>query len=567
MSVPGAAVQEDFWSVRHWKLPVTTLIVVTLALNVLGLSIPIAATQIFDRIVPSPNSPTLMILVLGVVGFAFLEAMLRLGRAYMLAQAGATFAWVMTYRVLNHIARSDIDRDPVKSSGSLEYLTAVQQTKEKYNGQVLVGITELFFLPVILCLIFYISVSAGFIISFCLAIFAVVTFADTVRLREAVNAGTLNSEERYAFLFSMLSSMHAIKAMAIEDNILRRYEALQGRIAHGNLKTAKLIGRLINAGPIANQIIMACMLTFGAFSVNQGQMTLGAVSGLVLLGGRVMNPLQRAVFIFVQLKDVDRAQALIDKAFRRPISVTPDDGLEVENLGHLSLDGLVYEHPDSGIRLINGISLTILPGEVVTISGPSQEDNSTLLHLMAGIIAPTEGTVELNGFAPAVYPQELLNKCVGYAAAHGQMFRGTIRDNITRFGEVTVDAAMDVATLMEIDALINELPQGLDTELLGGAAETIPPGLRQQLSILRAVATRPKLILLDNADRGLDRASYSRLHRFVAKIQGQATIVIVSDDANMNAQASRQFKLSDGKLQQVNISAQTSRTAYRNLIL
>lgn len=551
----------SFWRVA--RVPALTLVSATLALNLLGLSIPIAATQIFDRVAPNPNSSTLGILLLGVVVLAFLEALLRLSRAYLLAQAGATYAWLMTFRVLHHVATSDVEAERLRASGSLEYLTAVQKTRDRYSGQVLVSVAELAFLPVVMGAIFLISPVAAAMVAGALVLFGVMTLIDALRLRAVVNAGTANTEERYGFLFSVLGSMHSLKSMAIEDHILRRYETRQAQLAHNNYASSQIVGRLLNSAMIGSQVIIMAVLAFGAIAVSKGDMTLGGVSALVLLGGRVLSPLQRAVFLFVQFKDARAAKGKLEEVFERPVSAVPIEGLRVRNDGRLEVDGLGYSEDENG-NIFEGVSLTLNPGETVTISESSEHSATILLQILAGIRAPQQGRVLLNGTPPLHYPQELLNRCVAYVPSKGVMFRGTIRDNITRFGEVTVDQAMDIAALLEIDTLINELPDGLDTKLIGGSAELIPPGLRQQITIMRAIATRPRLLLFDNVDHGLDRQGYARLHRFIGKIAGQASMLIVSDDANLVGQ-SRRFRLQPEGLLPIHNMQTVTHTAYRSL--
>lgn len=565
MSLPVAAKnqRDGAFIGRMARIPALTLIAATLSLNLLGLSIPIAATQIFDRIAPNPHSSTLGILVLVVLILAFLEALLRLARAYLLAQAGATYAWLMTFRTLHQIATSDIEAAPLRSSGSLEYLSAVQKTRERYSGQVLVSVAELAFLPVIVGAIYVISPLAAGMVGLALFGFGVLTFVDAVRLRAVVNEGVASTEERYGFLFSVLGAMHALKSLAIEDHILRRYEVRQRELASNNYSAAKIIGRLLNSAMIGSQMITVGVLAFGALAVSNGSMTLGGVSALVLLGGRALSPLQRAVFLFVQLKDARAARTKLEDVFDRPVSGVPISGLRVRNEGRLEVDGLSYAiaHSDA---MIEGVSFTLNPGETMTISGNSERATTTLLHLLAGVRAPGAGRVHLNGVPPLNYPQELLNRCVAYVPSNGVLFRGTIRDNITRFGEVTVEQAMDIAGLLEIDTMINELPDGLETRLVGGSAELIAPGLRQQLAILRAIAARPRLLLFDSVDRGLDRQSYAKLHRFMGLIAGQASMIIVSDDANIVSQ-SRRYRLEGGHLFPLNHGQTMTRTAYRNM--
>lgn len=549
---------------QGFRQPILVLLTLTFALNILGLTIPVAAAQIFGRIVPNPSSATLPILVIGVCILAALEALLRFGRAMVVARAGANFAGVVTQRLLSHILISEPADRRLASSRSVEYLSAVQKLKEKYNGQLVVSIGELFFLPIIISVILFISWTAGACVIVCVAIFALRNIREARRMKAIVARNIVDSEERYDFLFAMLSAMHGIKAMGIEDNILRRYEAAQEKIAANNHELAIVTGRLLNSTPIASQVLIAAMLTFGAIAVGQGHLTMGGVSALVLLSSRVMGPLQRAIFILVQMRDIDEAETKVEALFAQPAISTPTDDLKVVNEGRVSADNLAC-WPVTGSPLFENVHFALQPGVTAALSGTSEQAKSAFLQIIAGIHNPATGEVLLNGVAPTKYPRALLNRCVGYVSSAGVLFRGTIRDNITRFGEVSVDEAMDVAHVLEIDSLINALPNGLDTEVLGSASDTIPPGLRQQLAILRALATRPRLILLDNADRGLDRDGYAKLNRFIGKIHGQASFIIVSDDANLLSYASKRLVLERDGIRPLEGFQVTERKSYRDL--
>lgn len=542
--------------------PVAELVVTTMALNVLGLTVPLAAAQIFDRVIPSPGTATLSVLAVAVLALGAVEAFLRYGRASILARAGANFAGAMTQRVLSQVVLSDPQTDGATPSKSIDYLAAVGQLREKYNGQILVSLVELLFLPMMLAVIFAISWIAGVIILVTLCAFALISLKEMTTLRRLVRDGQVESEARYEFLFTMLSAMHAIKAMGIEDNILRRYEALQARITRGNYRLARVTGHILNSGPVASQAIVAMSLAFGALAVSSGDMTMGSVSALVIIASRVMAPVQRAVFVFVQMKDIEVAERRITSVLQAPHIASPVQDLAVDNEGSVTLDDVSLER--DGRTLFTGVNISIRPGEAIALSGADASANSGLLKLIAGIVAPTSGDVRLNGVPPTHYPQELLNLAVGYVPSNGVMFRGTIGDNITRFGEVKVEAAMEVAAIMEIDGQLRELPNGLETELVGSATETIPPGLVQQLVLLRALATRPRFILLDNADRGLDQAGYAKLHRFIGKIHGQASMVILSDDANLASYARGRFGLTPSGLTPL-LGGSRERTAYRDL--
>ena len=548
-----------------WKPPLVGMLLATMALNILGLTVPIAASQVFGRILPNPYSPTLEFIVLGGLVIALMDAVLRLGRAAMLSQSHARFAGALTHRILTHVVHSDVSGTRISSSSSLQQLNAVQQLAERHAGQILIGIAELSFLPMIIGCIFYISPLAGIIVMIGLIAFVAVTKPIAIRMKQLASRAQVVDEERYDFLFATLGAIHAIKSMGIEDNILRRYEGLQGRVARDNHELALVTTRLLAAAPIANQAIIAVMLALGAVSIVYGDMTMSGIVALVLLSGRIMAPLQRGVFIFVQLKDVGAAREKIERVLACPRIAKPDDTLDVDNAGRLAFEDVGYGTPTAPILQHTDLSLEM--GDVLAVSGADEQATSSLLRLMAGIVAPTSGEVLLNGVPTTAYPQRLLNKCVGYVPPSGALFRGTIRDNITRFGEVSVEDAMSVAEILQIASLIKELPLGLDTPVAGSTGEVIAPGLIQQLAFVRAMAPRPRLILLDRADRGLDGDAYVKLHRFIGGIRGQASFVIVSDDANLVGLASRRCRIEAGSLHFVAAADAQARTAYRDLKL
>ncbi|WP_075222886.1 ABC transporter transmembrane domain-containing protein [Acuticoccus yangtzensis] len=541
------------------------LVALTMALNVLGLCVPIVASQVFGRVLPNPGSATLSVLALILVACGVAEALLRYARAAIMARAGANFAGATTHRVLTMVLLGEPPRGGTTPAQSLDYLAAISQLKDRYNGQILVSIVELLFLPMMIAVILTISVTAGVMVSTALVIFAAVTLREALQMKGAAHAAKAMSEARYGTLFSLLSAIQAIKALGIEDTMLRRYETVQGAVTAANHKLALASGRLITSGPIASQVLVALVLAFGALSVANGSMTMGGVTAIVIIASRLMAPVQRAVFVYVQMRDVEAARVAVQSVLDRPLIANPVEGRSAPNEGRAQVDDVTVSH--NGVVMFEGANLTISPGEVIALSGADPKANAALMHVIAGIIAPTRGSVRLNGLAPTEVPQSDLNRFVGYVPPHGSMFRGTIRDNITRFGEVTSDAAMEVAEILEIDDILKTLPNGLDTELMGGANETIAPGLVQQLALVRALATRPRLILFNNADRGLDQEGYAKLHRFVGKIHGQASFVILSDDVNLLGYANRRFTLTRSGLVRTEGFEMRERTAYRDVKL
>jgi ABC-type bacteriocin/lantibiotic exporter with double-glycine peptidase domain len=189
------------------------------------------------------------------------------------------------------------------------------------------------------------------------------------------------------------------------------------------------------------------------------------------------------------------------------------------------------------------------------------------MRILAGVEKAAAGVIAIDSEPVETLSQSALNASVALVTSTAIMFKGTIRDNITRFGDVTVEQALAVAAMLGVEEQINQLPQGLDTQLAGEVVETVSASLCQQIAVVRALAHRPRLILFDNADRGLDQLAYANLHRFVAQLRGRAAVVIVSEDRNLTGGASRHFVLHQNGLELDRSQASEELPVYRGLKL
>lgn len=519
-----------------------SLLAATIAINILSLALPLAAQQIFGRVISAPHTSTLNVLIVLVLACLALEGALRFGRAYLMAAVDRQF---MTRRLLwlcDRVVRRKDFAVASPAAASLELSTSIQKIKDRANGQIWVARAELLFAPLIVCLIYYISFICGVTVTLIVATIATLTYRDARRLPACSDANFRSAEHRYEFLFSVFSAVRSVKAFGLERRMARDYERLQGEVARANTATADLIGRILNQAQLANQVLTASLLVVCALLVTEG-MTLGAASAIILLAGRLIEPTQRAVFIFVQARDLRKAEETIaefsvgavDQIFE-PVGVTGARG-------DLVLEGLVVE--SEGEATGRPISFSTDAGRTIAIATTNERLTTSLLRMIAGIDPPKAGRVTIDGHDVSQISQSDRNRLVSYLSPDARMFDGTIRDNITRFGEVPLADALAVARVLEMESRFNELPRGVETVVGGSGDEAVAPGLQQQISLLRALVLRPRVILFDNADRGLDRDAYARMVKFFARIRHSATIVLATDDANLAALADAIYRLDE----------------------
>lgn len=545
----------------------STLVAMTMALNILGLCVPLTAQIIFNRILPAPNTTTLPVVVVLALVVTALEAVLRFARTVLSIEETLKYNQTLISAVFERLVRGAAGPARAGAAQAIVYFGRVSQVAEDFGGKSIIAAAELSFVPLILGLVFFISPLSGTVITISVAIGMGLTLADGHKLNRLAGIVSRKTERRYSFLLSVLSGIHSIKALGIEGRVGRQFEVFQADLARCNYRLAIVMGRLMNEITVANQWLIVVALLCGAYGVASGSMSIGAVAAVILLSGRLMPPLQRAAFIYVQAKDLcesrDIIVGILESDGGRPIS----DGSKASPVGKLEAGDVAFQIENSlSVERYKGLELQLRAGEVVAISGPSEDGLTHFMRILAGVEKPDAGVVSIDGRPVATLSQSALNASVALVTSTAIMFKGTIRDNITRFGEVTVDQALAVAAMLGVEDQINQLPQGLDTQLAGEVVETVAASLCQQIAVVRALAHRPRLILFDNADRGLDQLAYANLHRFIAQLRGRATVVIVSEDRNLTGGASRHLVLHQGGLE-LESQAGEEIPAYRGLKL
>jgi ATP-binding cassette subfamily C protein LapB len=542
---------ENFLKPEGFRQSVASLLLATLAINILSLSLPVMTLQVYDRILPNPGTGTLPVLITGVCLAILLEALLRLSRSYLISRSGAAYEHRMACGAMQKVLNADLSQRPSYGIGEyLHRMGSVGKLKEFHNGQSLITATELVFVPVFLMLIYYIAGPLIIIPAAILSVFCVLSLWKGYRLRRALKERDNSDDKRFNFLIEALEGIHTLKAFALEKFFQRRYETLEEESCLKNYKVTQETASTFNNGAIFSHLMVTSVITFGAWLVLHGQLTMGGLIATLLLSGRIMQPVQKALTLWARYQDFSIARDNIKELFTTPQQIImPNEG-EITPMpeGLLELENLSFRSRDAD--LFKNVNLQIKPGEVIQLSGGHGAGKTMLLNLIAGIYPPTEGHIDIDGQNINKYKPEELVRHVGLIRSRPLIFRGTIRDNITCFGQTNETQAKEVAALLSVDQDVAKLPGGFDTFLTGTNTDVIAPGLKQRIAMVRVLATKPRLILFDNADRVLDREGYSMIYSLLARLRNKASLILVTDDQNLRGLATQHYHLENGSLEQ-----------------
>ena len=200
----------------------------------------------------------------------------------------------------------------------------------------------------------------------------------------------------------------------------------------------------------------------------------------------------------------------------------------------IKLDNVRYRYPGAHDFAVKGISLIINQGQSVAIVGSSGAGKSTLVDLILGILSPDEGSILISDSNPT----QAVSKwpgAVAYVPQDIAVANTTIRNNISLGypeDSVSQSQVMEVLSMSQLDSFVKDLPDGMNT-FVGEKGSWISGGQRQRLGIARALITKPKLLVLDEATSSLDGETEAAIGNALQALKGTVTVLIISHRLSM----------------------------------
>lgn len=528
-----------------------SLIAGALALNLLGLALPLVILQIYDRVLPNRTTETLGVLIAGLAVVLLVDAALRLGRGILSHWSAAEWEHKGGCAAVSRLLNSRLESLDGDTRGRLlDRLSAIETLRDYYGGQGRLAAIDLPFVALFLGLIWAIAGALVLVPIGMLGLLGLASWITGRKLQHALAQRGELDDRRHSFAIETLNGIRTIKALAAEPFMLRRYERLQQAAAeatHGAVfwsNIAQSLGTLFTGG------MLVAVVSFGAFQVMDGPLTIGGLAATTLLAGRAAQPVLRALGLWTQLQSLDLARRKLADIRSTEMPPAPiDDRPRQPISGALTASGLVYSDGD-GRTLLDGLRLSVEAGEMVTIAGASGSGKSTLLALLAGDLMPEAGAVSYDGETIAT-GGAAIRRQIAVVPQNARLFAGTLLENLTFFEESgAFDRALAAAEALGLDQDVQRLPGGWDTRVGEGIADELPASLCQKVAIARAIGRHPRILMLDESNSALDGAADARLRDALSDLRGRTTIVMVTLRPSFQRLADRHFVLVHGRLDQ-----------------
>ncbi|MBJ7380371.1 MAG: ATP-binding cassette domain-containing protein [Polynucleobacter sp.] len=534
------------------------ILVSSIIINILALAFPLLMLQLYDRILPRQSSDTLIVFAFGVGIAIAIESIVRVLRSAVTAWISARFEHRAYLAYANRLLAQPLHEFERKGTGAvMEDFKSISTLKYHYSGQTYQQMLDLPFTFLYVLIIFLISPWVGLLLIAGYSFFVFITWTkgqqDPVLIKEQKEADL----RRANFLNEILKNVHTLKSMTMEALMLRRYERLQESSAKLMARVAYALDMSSGLGAIFSPIMTVLVLTLGAYLVITNHMSNGELAACVLLGMRALAPLQRLGGIWAKFQQDEVLRDKLAKSLNtdslnpKDVDSAQDDNVAVEvdlKAAGLSMQNVSYQFPGSKVSLFNNLSLNIKPGECIAIGGKGGSGRSTLMQLMSGLISPATGEVLMDGVNVHSLPVDIASQRIAYLPQKAVMFEGSLLDNATVYDPSRVDNALRIANEMGLADFVSKMPRGWDSIVGDMSADSMPPGYRQRIAIVRALSSNPNIILFDDASSAMDSEGDALLLKFLESIRGKVTLVLVSERPSFLRMAERTLYLHNGTL-------------------
>ncbi|WP_419897740.1 ATP-binding cassette domain-containing protein [Roseomonas sp. USHLN139] len=520
--------------------------IASMCLNILSLSVPIVVLHVYDRVLPNGTGQTLASMLLGLAILVVAEIALRIARASIALRVDSLREHLVRCRLMRDVMRGTPQALSGFSTAEISTGIAAAAVLRESRTQ---RLQVLFDLPFGLLFLVLIGIIGGGLVLVPLGVAGLfllmgwqvsrqLAYADLQRLRA--------EQQRDSFLRGVFPALALARGLCADLLLPGKLQRLQEGHATLLRDTITLGTILREVFAVAGQVQVALVVGIGALLVLEGRLSTGGLAACTLLAGRVMQPLQSGLGLLQGWHEARRAREAMGR-----LQALAVENIELEASEALwtappaiRMQGIRFAADDGGPPL----ALEVPAGKLVTIEAPPGSPCRSLLAALLGYVEVAEGEIMLGEtrLSPATAP--LVRRQAALIGRSTTLFSGSLMDNLTGFGHPEREAEVQyLSFLFGLDTAVKRLPDGYDTPIEQGG-RSLPVGIRQGAALVSALSAKPRLLLLDEAEIGLDPAAQLRLGDFLKRLKGRATLIVLTGNAALRKHADLKLRFQDSRL-------------------
>jgi NHLM bacteriocin system ABC transporter peptidase/ATP-binding protein len=511
------------------------LVLVGVALVLPGLVVPVFSSVFIDKLLISGMDSWLKPLLLGIVITALLRVALTWLESYYLLRVRTQIALASASKFFWHVLRLPVEFYTQRSPGEISSRVGIN---DKVAGM-LSGDLAKAFLAVIQAVFF---AALMFFYDVWLTLISIVVVSINVFVMQQISQKTKEASQKLAIdggkvfgaTMSGLRVMETVKSSGGESSFFSKWAGYQAKYVNSEQAMAR-VGLVMGSLPALLTVLNGLLiLGVGGMRVIDGHLSIGMLVAFQSLAASFTGPVQSLVGLGKKMLEVQGDMNRLDDVMqyredpwlnRGPLPQTKGGQVAAKLAGKVELNNISFGYNPAGSALVENFNLVLNPGERVAIVGPSGCGKSTISRLVMGLYEPWGGSIKFDDQPREAFGRYEFFNSVALVDQDIVLFEGSIRDNLSMWDKSVSD--QDVIQAAK-DACIHDVimsrPGGYDSKLEENGVN-MSGGQRQRLEIARALATNPRILVMDEGTSALDPATEQQIDENLRR-RGCACIII-----------------------------------------
>lgn len=534
------------WSVQGFKTELLTIFTVAILIGFLSLAFPLSAQLLFDQAMPTASYHLLLVFCGGLLAAGLASLFLRISLTVLISRVWGQALNSLQIAIMDKLLRMPIGFYQNYDQNELAYLSmGVDKIGEYLDSKTLASLFVVVFSSFNLGLLFVYDVNLALVsCGLILVYIAVVSIIYYFYLKRLKSSSRL-SWQISAQIYETLNGIAKLRIAGAEQRFFERWVLRLNDFIQALVKVDKLINYTIILSWVYKFIVLALMF----YVLSRESTSNFSVGELVGFSVAFFSYMLGIIYFADNILPFIKARSLIEELFPilRESAESSSDKMEMPIVnGDIELQHVSFHYPKNSRQVLFDINLKVTAGEFIAIVGPSGSGKTTLLGLLLGFSSPVEGNIYYDSHDSASVNMANLRNQFGVVKQNGQLFPGSILENITVSRLVSREEIDRVIMISGLKNFIDSLPMGLETIVNNSTGAS--GGQKQRILIARALVGDPKILFMDEATSALDNDTQKDITENLAKLK--ITRVVVAHRLSTIKNANHIYVLDKGHLVQ-----------------
>ncbi|MGH7588964.1 MAG: ABC transporter ATP-binding protein [Gemmatimonadota bacterium] len=488
-------------------------------------------------------------------GLLVLDLVLGFLQTWLTAWIGQHAMHDLRERLFDHLQRLPIPFFDRQAVGRLvtRVTSDVEVLNDLFSSGVIAVLSDLFMLVAIAVTMFLVDPRLALVTLAVVPLILVVSLFFRIRMRSVYREIRMWVARMNAYLQEHVTGLDVVQLFRQESRSAREFGALNRGHRDAQVRSILYYALFYPIVEILGALSIALVVWYGGGEILQGALTFGSLVAFIQYGEKFFAPIrdlaEKYNLLQAAMASGERLVDLLDEPLPEPAaSVRPADRLP-EPAGEVRFEDVWFRYnPEPWI--LKGVSFQVEPGSRVALVGPTGSGKTTCASLLAGFYQVTRGRILLDGMDVREYPLEELRKRIGLVLQDPFLFSRTVGENVdldeAAIGQGRLEAAVKA---VGAERFVAALPGGLDARV-GERGRTLSTGQKQLVSLARALAFDPPVLVLDEATSSVDSESEALIEDAIRTLLAGRTSLVIAHRLSTVRSADRIVVLHHGEVRE-----------------